>query len=178
MPWTTPPTYAAGGRNRAVDMNTYVGNNLSYLASPPFCDVYSTAAFTMSATPGTATAVTFDTEIADSTGAMHSTTVNTSRITVPVDGLYAVEAGASIIAQATATYFRGYIGLNGSATLGTYAFNWVPISSTYNSISQSRFIRATANQYFEFFVLCGIASVALENSSGRRPYLQVRWMGP
>jgi hypothetical protein len=191
MTWNGTHGWTSGEVVTAANLNTYVNDNLNALASPPFCDVYATTPGNTSGTAGTFTAIPFDSENADSTGTMHSTATQTSRITVPIDGLYHVEGGVAILSQANSiNALRCFVALNGAAQTSTYASSYVPPSSspvssiatpplsTYISATYSRYIRATANQYFELFVGCTATTVAIASASTVRPYLQVRWMGP
>tara|TARA_R110000868_G_scaffold11064_3_gene54330 strand:- start:1072 stop:1572 length:501 start_codon:yes stop_codon:yes gene_type:complete len=70
--------------------------------SPPRCRLTNSA--NISLTNNLATAVTFDTETHD-TGGMHSTSSNTSRITIPTggSGMYLIGAGIEFAANATGT---------------------------------------------------------------------------
>jgi len=60
------------------------------------------------------TAVTWDTETAD-TNSYHSTSVNTSRITVPATGKYLMTYGVAFAANATAQRY-GWLGKNGNTS--------------------------------------------------------------
>ena len=177
MAWNGTRTWTSGEVVSAANLNTYISQNLDALATPPFCDVYATAPGSTSGTANTQTAISFDSEIAD-TATMHNPVSNPTRVTVPIDGLYHVEAGAIVQSAATNFYFRGFITLNGSAPTSLYPCAWVPVGATYVSLTESRYIRATANQYFEFFVLASNASVPIVNNNNLRPFMQVRWMGP
>lgn len=67
-------------------------------------------------TSGTEQVVTFDSERYDS-GGLHSTSVNTSRLTAPITGLYSV--GACVRFASNATGYRYiYLRLNGTTVLG------------------------------------------------------------
>jgi len=180
MAWSTPRTWTSGEVVTAANLNTYVSDNLTALSTPPFCDVYATTPGNTSGTSFTFTAVPFDSEIADSTGSMHSTATQTSRITVPIDGVYHVQGGFNTLSQSTQqNIMRCDIRLNGSSPTGTYTSTYVPSGSfgNYSAITQ-RYVRATAGQYFELFVASYLTTIAISTSSTIRPYLQVRWVGP
>jgi len=72
------------------------------VTDPPRCRVYNSA--NISLTSGVVTALTFDTETSD-TG-MHSTSVNTSRITVPSDGAGWYSIGGCVRFAANTTGYR------------------------------------------------------------------------
>ena len=70
---------------------------------PPRAFIYNST--NISLTSGTTTALTFDTELED-TGAMHSTSVNTSRITIPAGGAGWYRFGGCGRFAANATGYR------------------------------------------------------------------------
>ena len=84
---------------------------------------------TLSVTPNTVTAVTFNAEAYD-TGAMHDTGTNTSRLTAPVAGRYHVSGGVLWAAEAlsTTTLLLTRISKNGTAIPGSRSY-FPPISS-------------------------------------------------
>lgn len=71
---------------------------------PPRCRLWNSANISHT-TSGTLQALTFDTETYD-VGGMHSTSVNTSRITVPTDGAGTYDIGGSIQWATNATGYR------------------------------------------------------------------------
>lgn len=71
---------------------------------PPYCIVYNSANISC-ATSGTAQQMTFDSEIIDNL-AMHSTSVNTGRLTVPSDGAGLYHVGARVRFASNATGYR------------------------------------------------------------------------
>lgn len=79
----------------------------------PSCKVYNSAA--QSIANNTNTALTFNSEYWDN-GGMHSTAVNTSRITIPASsgGKYWIGGNAEFVANATGTRWIG-LQLNGSS---------------------------------------------------------------
>lgn len=93
MTWTAPRTWAALERLTTALLNTHLRDNLLALASPPMCQVWNTAG--ISCTSGTATLMTFDSELYDldwagAAGSWHSTSTNTSRVVIPYDGTYRI----------------------------------------------------------------------------------------
>lgn len=99
MAYTTPRTWVAGEVVTAALLNTHLRDNVSYLANPPACRVLNSVDITGIVT-NTQTRLTFDTELYD-TDTMHSTSVNTGRITFNTAGLYAV--GSSVTFGVSAT---------------------------------------------------------------------------
>lgn len=84
MAYTTPRTYVAGEVHTAAHHNTYERDNIAWLATDsPSCRVYNNAA--ISITSGVNTTLTFNSERFDN-ATMHSTSVNTGRITIPSGG--------------------------------------------------------------------------------------------
>ena len=102
MAWTTPKTWSVSEVLTAANMNTYLRDNTDWIGtSHPHCRVYNSANISIT-TSGTAQAVTFDSERYDVAN-MHSTSSNTSRITVPTGGggVYIVGGALSWTANAT-----------------------------------------------------------------------------
>lgn len=64
MAWTAYPTWVVGQVSTASDWNTYVANNVSFLATPPMFRVYRNASLTL--TSGVNTKLVFDTVNFDS----------------------------------------------------------------------------------------------------------------
>jgi hypothetical protein len=98
-----------------VASNVLPASELNAVTDPPRCRVYNSA--NISITSGTATALTFDTETYD-VGAMHSTSVNTGRITCPTDGAGWYTIGGCVRFAANTTGYREVkIQFNGTTDL-------------------------------------------------------------
>lgn len=89
MPWTTPKSWATNEVVTAANMNTHLRDNVAFLGSPPACSVYNSAP--VSVANSTLTLLGANSENYD-TDTMHSTSVNTSRITFTTAGRYQVSA--------------------------------------------------------------------------------------
>lgn len=92
MAYTTPTTRSTGDLITAAEWNTDLVDNIQFLANPPHCAVRHSSNQSHT-TNGAWQAVVFNTEDED-TANLHSTSSNTSRITIPagLGGLYAVSA--------------------------------------------------------------------------------------
>lgn len=113
MPYSSPATVSAG----QVITSTW-GNSVrtatNYLANPPACRVYRSTA--QSIAHNTNVAVTFDSERFDPTG-MHSTSSNTSRITISDAGLYVVGGGGRLAAATDYTRIQITLFVNGATVI-------------------------------------------------------------
>ncbi len=98
MAYTTPKTWAVGDVLTAADMNTYVRDNVSFLANPPKVRCYNSGA--ISTTTATFTKLTFDTNRVN-IDTMHSTVSNTSRLTCNTAGFFSIISQAQFPANAT-----------------------------------------------------------------------------
>lgn len=79
--FTTPATAVSGTVLTASHLNTYVRDNVAWIATDsPSCRAYKSG--TQSISDNTATSVTYDSERYDN-ASMHSTSSSTDRITVP-----------------------------------------------------------------------------------------------
>lgn len=84
MGYTTPFTAVAGTAWKAADWNTYGRDNLAWIATDsPACRVYSSV--NVSCANVTEVALAMNSERYDN-ASMHSTSSNTSRVTVPTGG--------------------------------------------------------------------------------------------
>lgn len=107
------------------------------VGSQPACRVYNSGALSVNNT--TLTALTFNSERHDP-DAMHSTSSNTSRITIPEDGLYVVGAGVQWDSNSTGYRYIG-IFLNGGATqlVGhrqpAHSFNEMVVETVYKFVA-------------------------------------------
>jgi hypothetical protein len=116
MAFTTPATAVAGNILTASWLNTYVRDNVAWSATDsPACRAYNNATISHSST-GNWQAVTLNSERFDN-AAMHSTSSNTERITVPSGGAgkYLVAGNLAWLQNATGQRQLG-IGVNGVAT--------------------------------------------------------------
>ena len=131
--WTSPRTWVASEKPTASTFNTHVRDNLDAAAgaNKAACRVYNSAAITC--TTGVATTLTFDSERFD-TQSMHSTSVNTGRITIPTGwaGLYYFEAHIGWASNATGIR-QLYMLINGTTV---FAVNDVT-SVTANAFAMS-----------------------------------------
>lgn len=122
MAWTTPRSWSTSDGITAARLNDISGD-LNFLYGAPRCRVYKTTNFATAT--ATAAAVTFNAERYDN-DSMHSTSSNTSRITMTTAGVYLV--GACIEWTGNATGAReAAIRLNGSTVL---ASDLVPLTGS------------------------------------------------
>jgi hypothetical protein len=156
MTWTAPRTWAALERLTAALMNTHLRDNLLALSSPPQCQAYKSTDTTI--TTGSTSLIAFDAETYDqdwgpgSTGSMHSTSTNTSRIVIPYDGIYRVRW----FWQTTAAAGTGLLNTNarvnaaGSDTGGSSIRTWIGGADRTAAYEVDRAF--TAGDYVELFV--------------------------
>jgi hypothetical protein len=98
----------------------------------------------------TDTAITFNSEFYD-TNSYHSTSTNTSRLTVPTTGYYLITVSVGFAANALGYRFAK-VQKNGSTNVGSLGINYSP-SGTYDvQLNQSIVVSATAADYFEIIV--------------------------
>lgn len=116
MPFTVPHTIAAGELVTTTTMNNEWGGNVSFLANPPACRLTKSGNQTGIA-HATETALTWDQETYD-TDSMHSTSVNTSRITFTTAGIYVVTWTFSVDTDTDYTGAYSYLRLGGSTNIG------------------------------------------------------------
>ena len=117
MAYQAPPNFAAGAVLTEAQLDT-LSDDISFLANKPRVRVYNSAA--ISIPHDTATALTFNSERFD-TDTMHSTAVNTGRITFTTAGTYLVGATLQFADNATGNR-QVAIRLNGSTLLDVRTF--------------------------------------------------------
>lgn len=118
MAYTTPRTWVAGEIATAANLNTHVRDNMSWcLTDAPAASVYNNANLTHNST-GNWFTVTANSEYFDN-ASLHSTSSNTSRLTVPSGGGGKYLMGSSISMAANATGIRSIRILSGGVLLLT-----------------------------------------------------------
>jgi hypothetical protein len=116
MPWTTPKTWAAGEVLTAANLNLYLRDNTEMMgASRPAARVFQSTGTTL--TSGVGANLLFDSEVFD-VGALHSTSLNTDRMTISIAGLYLFQATVSFPPNATG-YRRATINNQAGGTIAT-----------------------------------------------------------
>lgn len=123
------------------------------------CKIYDTTDQTVNA--GSTAAITFNSESYD-TSSFHSTSTNTSRITVPSTGKYLV-TGAISVGHANSSGYQTFLWIkkNGSGTKSTTEYGTMNVittaSSSYYTIPVNVILSLAASDYIE---------IMFENSSG------------
>jgi hypothetical protein len=130
----------------ATNFNNVLTNIGNYRV-PPACAAYHSAA--QSIPNATATAVSLNSEYYDTDG-MHSTSTNTSRLTIATDGIYQITANILFDIGGTgmrdlAIYKNGATQYRGSSTLNITA-------SFFTQLSTATTISLVAGDYVEAFV--------------------------
>jgi len=166
-------TVSVGGKVTAALWNDDVRDAVGFLLAPPRCRLWSTAA--VSATTSTYTAMTWDSEDYDTDG-MHSTSSNTSRITIATDGLYQLSGAIGWAASATGRRWQQWY-KNGT-TLG------VDYSLIVNAGSSSAIVcpaptvtvSLVAGDYIELFGWQDSGGSLNMNPTSSYSYAEARWV--
>ena len=117
MAWATPSSRATDDVIAAATWNQDVVDNPAFLHDPPCCRVYNSA--NISIPDSTNTALTFNSERYD-TDTMHSTAVNTGRITFTTAGKYHVATSLTFAANSSGVRLA-FIRLNGATTIARHS---------------------------------------------------------
>lgn len=175
MAWTTPKTFAVGNVLAAADLNTYQRDNTRWLGTDkPHCRVRNSANVSHTST-GNYQAVTFDSERVD-VGAMHDTSSNTSRLTVPAGGGGLYAAGGLIEFAANATGRRGIqIRLNGTTIIArTEAAN---LGANDHPLTIATVYQLTAGDYLELMGFQGSGgNLNMAATSAYSPEFYAYWI--
>jgi len=131
----------------AVEADIYLGMESGMSGPSVACRVYATGAQTL--TTSVAAALTFDAETSDD-WAMHSASVNPTRITVSVPGWYVVGGSVRIVNNATGGRY-GRMVRNGTGRLAESGFQ-SPADGTDARVSVETAAYLAAGDYIEFVV--------------------------
>lgn len=172
MALITPKVFVAGDPLPASDMNTYVSDILGSLENPPSCKAY--AITNQSIANAVATAVALDLEYWDNSG-MHSNTVNNSRITVPVAGVYQVSWFVRWATSATLGYRINRIHRNAGIVDETSLAH--AAGSPVSQGTGTNQVKCAVNDYFELMAY-QVTGGALSIDAAAIPVsLAVTWCG-
>jgi len=173
MAWTTPRTWASLDALTAALFNTHIRDNLSYLASPPYCNLKSGTTQTLTLA-STQYALTFDTEVDDAYG-MH-VAGNTAAVVAPVAGIYMISAGwqASVTSGQTV---RVSIAIAGTTVDDAHVQIGSPIAGVYTP-TITRIMRLAASDSVTILALTSQAGLVTAAATGTKAFFQIRWLGP
>ena len=171
---TSPP--AAWGDN-VRDNIVWLAGDAASGNSKPMCRVYHNAA--QNVATATATALALNSERYD-VGGMHSTSTNTSRITIPTGGggVYDIKGCVSWNNTADRDGFRqAYIRLNGSTILAvTNTIGAVDFDDSNQMVSCDW--RLSAGDYVELVVFQTSGSLlTIKSTSAFSPEFSCHWVG-
>ncbi|MEU9975085.1 hypothetical protein [Streptomyces sp. NPDC051014] len=169
-------TFLAGEKVTASKLIAATKTPLDFLMNPPRCNAYSSG---VSLTSGTSTLITFDSEAWD-TDNMHSTTTNTSRVTISTTGQYLVSFYARFPSNAT-----GYRQLNlrlnsggssgGGSTWSTINVAAVNGSSTF--VTRTLELSCVAGDHYEIFAMQNSGATMTLDGGVRVTGMEFRWLG-
>jgi len=175
MAYSSPAAIVTGTTISKTTFGDVVKADLDFLANPPACRVYNSAA-TTSIPNNAATTLTFDSERFD-TDSMHSTVTNTSRITVNTAGLYVVNAQVFFAGNGTGERYVA-INVNGATTIVRVQ----QVTNTTTGPWRAQAItlwKAAATNYFEVSVFqnSGAALNIQGGSAGDGIEFMAHWVG-
>jgi hypothetical protein len=158
--YSTPPNFAAGAILTEANLDT-LSDDIAFLANPPKCRVFNSANISIPNT--TATALTFNSERFD-TDTMHSTSVNTGRITFTTAGTYLVGGGISFASNATNSRQLD-IRLNGATVIASDVIGANPADVTRLTVSTLYAFSATDYIEIVAYQSSGVALNALASAN-------------
>lgn len=176
MAYVAPTTRIVGERITAAIWNQDVVDNVAFLANPPSCFVYNSG--NQSISDATETTLTFDSERWD-TNSMHSTSLDTGRITFNTAGIYLVQGNVRITAGND--YSMAYLSIRRDGTTEiaivlhtTTTFNTNPI------LNVSVVRKFAAAQYVELRAYQDNTASAARNvlnNAESSPTFSATWLG-
>lgn len=168
---TAPPAAWGVAVNEAIE---YLAGDAASGNPKPMCRVYNSSATSIA--NSTATALTFDSERFD-VGAMHSTSSNTGRITIPTGcgGIYSI--GAHVQWASNATGARAvWLRINGTTIIAVDERS--PFSGATITQSIVTEYKLAAADYLEVVVQqTSGGSLNLNNASAYSPEFWASWIG-
>lgn len=173
--WTDPNghVFTTGEVVTASTLNTYVKDNLAWLADPPRFRATNSA--NQSIPDSAWTSLTLDTERYD-VGPMHSTVTNTSRGTVPSGGAgtYSVSGEAELQAAGSGLMIAG-LWLNGTTIIADFGLD--PTATTNFHAMLLCEYKLAVSDYAELRVFQGSGG-ALNHVKGNNyaPEFSMRWV--
>ncbi|MFI8237608.1 hypothetical protein ACIF83_10205 [Streptomyces sp. NPDC085866] len=176
---TVPSTqsFVAGEKVTASKLNASSKTVLDFLMNPPRVNAYLGG--TLQPASGTSTLVTFDSEAWD-TDSMHSTSSNTSRITINTSGQYLVSFYARFPSNATgyrqANLRQNSAGAaNGGSSLSTVSVAAANGAATF--VGRTFELTCVAGDHYELFVTQNSGSTLTMDSGQRVTAMEFRWLG-
>jgi hypothetical protein len=166
-------TAAVGQFIAASLWNDDVRDAVDFLLSPPRCRLWSTAA--VSATTSTYTAMTWNSEDYDTDG-MHSTSSNTSRITIVTPGLYQLSGVLGWAGNATGRRWQQWY-LNGVSLGVDYStIFYAGGSSAIEMPAATTCVELIAGDYVELFGWQDSGVNLNMNPTTSYSYAEARWV--
>lgn len=148
MPFTTPATPTALTMLTAAWLTTYVRDNIAWIATDsPACRAYNSANLAIANI--TETAVTLNSERFDN-AAVHSTSSNTARMTIPsgAGGKYIIGAHIEFANNATGNTRNLHLRLNGTTAVAAIN-NTAPNASAVTRLTITTVYPLAAAEYVE-----------------------------
>lgn len=147
--------------------------------NPPRCRAWHSAAATL--TTVTSTVIALASETYDSTGSMHSTSTNTSRIIAPVAGKYLISASIGFASNATGRRICA-VRLNaaGSSASGTLIAEKIGQANATSLHTESVTFTydLAASDYVEMFALQQSGANLNTSAAEQQSWLSIQYIGP
>ena len=173
MSYTAPTSRSTGDVITAAIWNSDVVGDITFLANPPTCAVYNSAAISI---PNAAlTVVTFNSERFD-TDTMHSTVSNTDRLTATTAGKYRIEANLSFALSAAGAVRQARLRINGVTEIAYHSHQ--PSGSHGSDMTIARKYQLAAGDYVQLLVYQDSGgALNLASATNYSPEFGMTWEG-
>jgi hypothetical protein len=167
--YSTPPAFTAGQILTEAQLDT-LSDDIAFLANPPKVRLRATAAQNIAT--GSITAINFAVEDYDTQG-LHSTSSNTSRITIVTAGTYTFKGGVLFGSSAGGTYRYVDFLKNGVSLHGGIKVPPVADCSLIISVD----LALSAGDYVQFRAGQDTgADLSVNDASHQRTFFSARWV--
>jgi hypothetical protein len=169
MAYATPPNFTTGAIVTESQLDA-LSDDIAFLANPPKCRVYNSVA--ISIPNAVETALTFNSEVHD-TDTMHSTSVNTGRVTITTSGTFEIGFHVGFAAGGGGTTRYAYVRRNGGA--GALAYHRTSGSTGIAVFGQTTAYPLTAGDYLEVVVYQDSGGALNVDTAAIAPTLWATW---
>lgn len=173
MAYSTPRTWVTGELVTAAYLNSNIRDNITLLANPPSCKVYTSAGPTIN--NNSLTTVTFNNQYWN-TDTNWSSGTNPSRLTVTTAGKYLCWFDIELAMTIAAGQFQAGLFKNGGSS-GAQVYQSAPVLNGTIRCAGAGIVALVAADYLELKVYQNTGAGATLTYNDPLPLAGIQWMG-